>query len=160
MRPLDGLQSYSVSQSIRWESNSMYCGRIAHSCGQHYCWISSTFTMPDAFRRQVGREVAHPGIANDFIEGEGAQKYYTYYQWVCFVLFFQALACHTPNVLWKLFENNLMRTLVMGLNIGVCHENEKTKKKEIILGYLMRHVKVSKFTPYEHGIPTRLNTGE
>nr|CAH7730551.1 unnamed protein product [Callosobruchus chinensis] len=107
-----------------------------------YCWISSTFTMPDAFRRQVvGREVAHPGIANDFIEGEGAQKYYTYYQWVCFVLFFQALACHAPNVLWKLFENNLMRTLVMGLNIGVCHENEKTKKKEIILEYLMRHVK-------------------
>lgn len=37
---------------------------------------------------QVGKEVAHPGVANDFNE-EGAQKYYTYYQWVCFVLFFQ-----------------------------------------------------------------------
>lgn len=37
---------------------------------------------------QVGKEVAHPGIANDFNDDD-AQKYYTYYQWVCFVLFFQ-----------------------------------------------------------------------
>jgi len=37
---------------------------------------------------QVGREVAHPGVANDFGD-EDAKKYYTYYQWVCFVLFFQ-----------------------------------------------------------------------
>ncbi|KAJ1527677.1 hypothetical protein ONE63_007636 [Megalurothrips usitatus] len=53
-----------------------------------YCWITSTFTMPDAFQRQVGKEVAHPGVANDFGD-EDAKKYYTYYQWVCFVLFFQ-----------------------------------------------------------------------
>ncbi|XP_052129162.1 innexin inx1-like [Frankliniella occidentalis] len=53
-----------------------------------YCWITSTFTMPDAFQRQVGKEVAHPGVANDF-DDEDAKKYYTYYQWVCFVLFFQ-----------------------------------------------------------------------
>lgn len=37
---------------------------------------------------QVGKEVAHPGVANDFNDDD-AQKYYTYYQWVCFVLFFQ-----------------------------------------------------------------------
>lgn len=32
--------------------------------------------------------MAHPGIANDFNDKD-ARKYYTYYQWVCFVLFFQ-----------------------------------------------------------------------
>ena len=53
-----------------------------------YCWITSTFTMPDAFQRQVGKDVAHPGVANDFGD-EDAKKYHTYYQWVCFVLFFQ-----------------------------------------------------------------------
>lgn len=37
---------------------------------------------------QVGVDVAHPGVANDF-DDESAKKYYTYYQWVCFVLFFQ-----------------------------------------------------------------------
>lgn len=37
---------------------------------------------------QVGVEVAHPGVANDF-DDESAKRYHTYYQWVCFVLFFQ-----------------------------------------------------------------------
>lgn len=37
---------------------------------------------------QIGKEVPHPGISNDFGD-EDAQKYYTYYQWVCFALFFQ-----------------------------------------------------------------------
>lgn len=40
------------------------------------------------FTPQVGVEVAHPGVENDFND-ESAKKYYTYYQWVCFVLFFQ-----------------------------------------------------------------------
>ncbi|KAF5280643.1 hypothetical protein FQA39_LY05291 [Lamprigera yunnana] len=105
-----------------------------------YCWISSTFTMPDAFKRQVGREVAHPGIANDF-DDEDAPKYYTYYQWVCFVLFFQAIACYTPKFLWEAFEGGLMRTLVMGLHIGICKDSEKKAKKKVLLEYLMKHVK-------------------
>lgn len=37
---------------------------------------------------QIGSHVPHPGVANDF-DDEHAKKYYTYYQWVCFVLFFQ-----------------------------------------------------------------------
>ncbi|XP_025834051.1 innexin inx1 isoform X2 [Agrilus planipennis] len=106
-----------------------------------YCWISSTFTMPDAFKRQVGKEVAHPGIANDF-DDEDAQKYYTYYQWVCFVLFFQGLACYTPKFLWDIWEGGLMKTLVMGLHIGICHEKEKKTKKKILIEYLMQHLKV------------------
>nr|XP_023029033.1 innexin inx1-like [Leptinotarsa decemlineata] len=69
-----------------------------------YCWISSTFTMPDAFKRQ-------------------------------------AIACYTPKVLWEAFEGKLMQTLVMGLNIGVCHEKEKNAKKEVILGYIQGHMK-------------------
>ncbi|KAL1131838.1 hypothetical protein AAG570_011449 [Ranatra chinensis] len=106
-----------------------------------YCWITSTFTMPDAFRRQVGVEVAHPGVANDFGQ-EDAKKYYTYYQWVCFVLFFQAMLCYTPKWLWDAWEGGLMRTLVMGLNVPLCDQKEKEKKKKIILDYLLRHVKV------------------
>lgn len=33
----------------------------------------------------------------------------------------------------------------MGLNIGVCPDKEKNSKKEVILDYLMKHVKVSDF---------------
>ncbi|CAH0765863.1 unnamed protein product [Bemisia tabaci] len=105
-----------------------------------FCWITSTFTMPDAFRRQVGVEVAHPGVANDFGD-EDAKKYYTYYQWVCFVLFFQGICCYTPKFLWDSIEGGLMRTIVMGLNFGLCVEKEKEKKKKMLLDYLLRHVK-------------------
>lgn len=105
-----------------------------------FCWIHSTFTMPDAFRRQVGREVAHPGIANDF-DDEDAKKYYTYYQWVCFVLFFQAIACYTPKFLWEQFEGGLMRMIVMGLNITICSREEKDAKRDALLDYLTKHVK-------------------
>lgn len=105
-----------------------------------YCWISSTFTMPEAFRRQIGKEVPHPGIGNDFGD-EGAQKYYTYYQWVCFVLFFQGLACYLPNAIWNMSEGKLMRTLVMGLHLGICDQSEKDSKKKVILEYLMTHIK-------------------
>lgn len=54
---------------------------------------------------QVGREVAHPGVANDFGD-EDAKKYYTYYQWVCFVLFFQVRICKLlyPHILAYLFN--------------------------------------------------------
>ncbi|XP_037030692.1 innexin inx1 [Bradysia coprophila] len=105
-----------------------------------FCWISSTFTMPDAFNRQVGSEVAHPGIDNDFND-EKAKKYYTYYQWVCFVLFFQAVACYTPKFLWDAFEGGLLRTIVMGLNLGICREEEKKAKKAVLVSYLRTHVK-------------------
>uniref|UniRef100_A0A336LJ58 Innexin n=1 Tax=Culicoides sonorensis TaxID=179676 RepID=A0A336LJ58_CULSO len=105
-----------------------------------FCWISSTFTMPDAFRRQVGLEIAHPGVSNDFND-ENAKKYYTYYQWVCFVLFFQAVACYTPKFLWDAFEGGLMRTIVMGLKLGICSEEEKCAKKQVLIEYLLKHLK-------------------
>lgn len=107
-----------------------------------FCWITSTFTMPDAFRREVGTEVAHPGVSNDFGNFEG-RRYHTYYQWVCFVLFGQALLCYTPKFIWDSFEGGLMQTLVMGLNIGICTEDEKNKKKGVLIDYLMKHIKVS-----------------
>lgn len=105
-----------------------------------FCWIASTFTMPDAFRRQVGLEVAHPGVANDF-DDEDAKKYHTYYQWVCFVLFFQACACYTPKFLWDAFEGGLLRTIAMNLNLGICREEEKQLKKNHLIDYLLRHLK-------------------
>lgn len=105
-----------------------------------FCWISSTFTMPDAYKRQVGTEIAHPGVANDFND-EDAKKYHTYYQWVCFVLFFQACACYTPKFLWDTFEGGLLRTIAMNLNLGICREEEKQAKKHALIDYMLSHLK-------------------
>ncbi|XP_045503945.1 innexin inx1 [Colias croceus] len=114
-----------------------------------FCWITSTFTMPDAFAREVGKEVAHPGIMNEY-DSTQAKKYYSYYQWVCFVLFFQAIMCYTPKYLWDAFEGGLLRTIVMGLNIGICHAEEKEKKKDVIIGYLIRHERRHKLYAFRY----------
>jgi len=102
-----------------------------------YCWIMTTFTMPDAFRRPLAS--AHPGIVNP--EGRTSdQKHYSYYQWVCFVLFFQALLCYFPKWLWENWEHGLMKTIVCGLNIGLRSDEEKTQKKSILIDYLIKHL--------------------
>lgn len=89
--------------------------------------------------------MAHPGVANDFGD-EDAKKYYSYYQWVCFVLFFQGIMCYTPKWIWDNSEGGLMKTLVMGLRIGICGEEEKCKKKKAIIDYLLKHIKVRKLS--------------
>ncbi|XP_058805068.1 innexin inx1 [Phymastichus coffea] len=114
-----------------------------------YCWITSTFTMPDAFNRQIGVEVAHPGVANDFGDVE-ARKYYTYYQWVCFVLFFQAMACYLPHWLWGIWEGGLIKTLVMGLNNSLDTEESVTKKKNVIMDYLISHIRTHNMYAYRY----------
>lgn len=55
----------------------------------------------------------------------------------------QAVACYTPKFLWDAFEGGLLRMIVMGLNLGICREEEKQAKKEVIIGYLTSHLKVN-----------------
>ncbi|XP_033330436.2 optic ganglion reduced [Megalopta genalis] len=114
-----------------------------------YCWITSTFTMPDAFNRQVGLEVAHPGVANDFGDVD-ARKYYTYYQWVCFVLFFQAVMCYVPQWLWNMWEGGLINALVMGMNHGLDQDENIQKKKSVLTDYLMTHIKSHNMYAYRY----------
>ena len=62
-----------------------------------YCWIQSTFTIPASKMNEIN--LPHPGVQP---QQEGDQvKYHQYYQWVCFVLFFQALLFYFPHYLWK-----------------------------------------------------------
>ncbi|XP_031828886.1 optic ganglion reduced [Nomia melanderi] len=114
-----------------------------------YCWITSTFTMPDAFNRQVGLEVAHPGVANDFGDVD-ARKYYTYYQWVCFVLFFQAIMCYVPQWLWNMWEGGLINALVMGMNHGLDQEENIQKKKSALMDYVMSHIQSHNMYAYRY----------
>jgi len=53
------------------------------------------------------------------------------------------MACYTPKFLWNKFEGGLMRMIVMGLNITICTREEKEAKRDALLDYLIKHVKVS-----------------
>lgn len=67
-----------------------------------YCWIHATFTLPGSFGKKTGSEVAHPGVEKYTPDRE--RVYHKYYQWVCFVLFLQAVLFYAPRYLWKQWE--------------------------------------------------------
>jgi hypothetical protein len=58
------------------------------------------------------------------------------------ILILQAMLCYTPKWLWDAWEGNLMRTIIMGLNIGMRSEEDKANKKKILIDYLLKHIKV------------------
>ena len=72
-----------------------------------YCWIHSTYTIPSAFWKRIGIDVAHPGIDKTIDPEE--RRYVRYYQWVCFCLFFQVrLGLLMPFLLGKSLLMNFL----------------------------------------------------
>merc|ERR1719447_976310 len=75
-----------------------------------YCWIHSTFSIPERFAGLQGHDIAHPGVAPVKMNGK-EPVYHKYYQWVCFVLFFQAGLFYVPRYLWKATEGGRVNML-------------------------------------------------
>lgn len=46
-------------------------------------------------------------------------------------------------MIFFIFSAGLLRTIAMNLNLGICHEEEKTRKKQHLIDYMLRHLKVS-----------------
>ncbi|GAB6024878.1 hypothetical protein CHUAL_009991 [Chamberlinius hualienensis] len=99
-----------------------------------FCWIHSTYTIPKAYHKKVGTEIPYPGI--DRAPEMSDRKYHKYYQWVCFMLFFQAVLFYIPRWLWKNWESGKIEALMMGLHLGVFTEAEKKFKKKLLMDYL------------------------
>lgn len=103
-----------------------------------FCWIHATFTLPDALEKKVGEEVPYPGI-DKYVKGE-KRVYHKYYQWVCFVLFLQAILCYIPRYLWKLWEGGRVKNLVLGLNSPILPKKDKDANKALLVEYLTTHM--------------------
>ncbi|XP_015789262.1 innexin inx2 [Tetranychus urticae] len=99
-----------------------------------FCWIHSTFTLPNALDKQVGVDVVAPGVDN-YKPGE-KKVYHKYYQWVCFVLFIQAIFFYIPRYLWKIWEGGRLRSLVLGLNNPIIGAEERTENIGLLTHYL------------------------
>jgi hypothetical protein len=114
-----------------------------------YCWIHTTFSVESAWFKKVGVEVPYPGVdkyshhmnAKEITgkDDEGKRIYHAYYQWVCFVLFFQALLFYVPRYLWKAAEGGKIRNLILGLNNPVMDEDKKNANRKLLVEYLARN---------------------
>ncbi|KAK9498875.1 hypothetical protein O3M35_003430 [Rhynocoris fuscipes] len=109
-----------------------------------YCWIYSTFTIPNRLGGTVGKDVVHPGVASH-VEGEDEVKYHKYYQWVCFVLFFQAILFYIPRYLWKTWEGGRIKMLVLDLNCPVVSDECKEDRKRLLVDYFTSNLHTQNF---------------
>ncbi len=62
--------------------------------------------------------------------------WHAYYQWVCFVLFFQALAFYVPRYIWKAYEGGRVQQLVKDLGGSGLLDDGKRKNIKLVAEYL------------------------
>ncbi|VVC30407.1 Innexin [Cinara cedri] len=109
-----------------------------------YCWIYSTFTIPNRIGGRIGKDVVQPGIASH-VDGEDEVKYHKYYQWVCFVLFFQAMFFYLPRYMWKTWEGGRIKMLVLDLNCPIISEDCKADRKKLLIDYFANNLHTQNF---------------
>lgn len=109
-----------------------------------YCWIYSTFTIPNRLSGRIGKDVVQPGVGNH-VDGEDEVKYHKYYQWVCFVLFFQAMFFYLPRYLWKTWEAGRLKMLTLDLSCPIISEENKNERIKLLLEYFHTNLHCQNF---------------
>lgn len=101
-----------------------------------YCWIHSTFSVPNKVAGREGHDIAHAGVAPPSSLEEGEEiRYHKYYQWVCFTLFFQAILFYIPRYLWKTWEGGKVKMLVQDMNVPIVDADTKKDRIKLLVDY-------------------------
>lgn len=99
-----------------------------------FCWVHSTFSITSAWHKRVGSQVPYPGV-DKYTPGE-ERVYHSYYQWVCFVLFFQACLFYVPRYLWKAAEGRRVEKLILDLSNPILEDEMRQKNVAILCKYM------------------------
>ncbi|XP_019871472.1 innexin inx2 [Aethina tumida] len=121
-----------------------------------YCWIYSTFTIPNRMVGKVGRDMVASGVVSH-VDGKDEVKYHKYYQWVCFALFFQAMLFYVPRYLWKTWEGGRIKMLVLDLNCPIVNEECKADRKKLLIEYFTSNLHLQNFYAFRFFICEILN---
>lgn len=71
-----------------------------------YCWISGSFTYDTVYNSNP--DFHQPANTNEDV---AKIRYHSYYQWVPFMLFFQAITFYVPHWIWKMWEGGKIRMI-------------------------------------------------
>ncbi|GAB6024648.1 hypothetical protein CHUAL_009788 [Chamberlinius hualienensis] len=99
-----------------------------------YCWVSSTITVPKACHKQIGKEVIYDCV-DKYVKGQDEIRSHQYYQWVCFVLFLQALMFYFPHYVWKSWEGGRLKALTVDLDATLVQDDVKEQRIKALTAY-------------------------
>lgn len=118
-----------------------------------FCWIHSTFTLP----KSIGNEVAYPGVAKYHGYDGQTRVYHKYYQWVCFMLFFQGVLCYIPRYVWKTLEGGRLKKLTQNLDNPMMTIEEKKLQLNMLTNYFISTLKLNDMYFYQFVFCETLN---
>ena len=96
-----------------------------------FCWIDSLYSVKT--NGKTNGKVAYWGLGNS----QGQQVIsHRHYQWICFMLFFQAMLCYVPRYLWKVWEGGLLKALTINLNMPILSESDRQEQIKLLVNYL------------------------
>ncbi|XP_064481472.1 innexin inx2-like [Ornithodoros turicata] len=120
-----------------------------------FCWIHSTFSVTGAWDKKVGVQIPYPGV-DTYTPGD-ARVYHGYYQWVCFVLFLQAVLFYAPRYLWTACEGRKIETILLDLNSPVLGDDKREPNRKLLLDYLVNNMGYHKVYTFHYFLCEVLN---
>ncbi|XP_049541428.1 innexin inx2 [Anopheles darlingi] len=110
-------------------------GDVAISTMNDFCWIMGTYISKDPNFVLESTDLVKINAKIGHIPEE-ERSYQKYYQWVVFILAFQACLLTLPNVLWKIWEGGRLEALCEGLTTPILPEQWKQSSKKKLIRYL------------------------
>lgn len=105
-----------------------------------YCWIYGTYIVSNKINGKIGYDIIQPGVTNFIKDGKSEIKNYAYYQWIGFVLLFQALLFYIPYYVWKTWENGRIKMLSTNLNIPVLDAVYRAERQSAVVNYVYENL--------------------
>ena len=137
-----------------------------------YCWIMSTFSVPNVkayeYKPEYGMpesdwyafkamyQQAYPGVGT-WIEEESEVVKHAYYQWVPFVLFLQGVMFYIPHYFWKIFEDRLLDKITKGLRGPTLSLDERKEQCETLVKYMKETFHMHNFYAIKYFVCDLLN---
>ncbi|KAK7871925.1 hypothetical protein R5R35_009728 [Gryllus longicercus] len=89
-------------------------GDVSIKMVETYCFFSATFTVVRHLDGEDASSRLHPGVG-PWTEADDT-LHHAYYQWVPFVLFFQAIMFYLPHLLWRKLDGGTLFKMAQALH--------------------------------------------